>query len=107
MLVVRLIKNLTPYSRNVSEMNRCFLQGENFTESEIREEELPTKVQQRNLIDTGRELCGLIRDVVSEEARQSQNAVQKDVEMMILRARELVTLKQENFELSELQLLFN
>ncbi|XP_045474557.1 uncharacterized protein LOC123680617 [Harmonia axyridis] len=73
-------------------------QAENYTE-EIREEELPSKVQQRNLIDTGRELCGLIRDVVSNEARESESAVQKDVEMMISRAREIISLKQENFEL--------
>ncbi|XP_044753132.1 uncharacterized protein LOC123312737 [Coccinella septempunctata] len=75
------------------------VQAENYTDTEIREDELPTKVQQRNLIDTGRELCGLIRDVVSTEARESENAVQKDVEMMISRAREIISLKQENFEL--------
>ncbi|KAL3268650.1 hypothetical protein HHI36_007754 [Cryptolaemus montrouzieri] len=68
-------------------------------EKEIKEDELPTKIQQGDLIAVGKELCGFLRDVVAAEAQESAIEIQKDIDSIIQMGKKQISLMLENYSM--------
>ncbi|KAK9890920.1 hypothetical protein WA026_012261 [Henosepilachna vigintioctopunctata] len=60
---------------------------------------MPSSSQQKNMINIGKELCNYLKEVVSTEAQESENAIQKDVDLMIQNSKKQLNLIEKNFNL--------